>query len=939
MTTVTRLDTSPVRRAISRPMFLQVVKAALKRGSYRFARQATLDWLTIYSGDLEVSRLLALALHAGGSPAEAISMLERICMLDPEFVDAQENLALLSEGADLDTAVSAYACAYALGREISSKVALPAWAVTLRQAHRALTSGLIQEAEELIYQVLGLNLDVALPAVVHLNISRQKDDASTVHRLASIYHSRWQDCLQFGLTLAQSQLDLQCETNTVELLHHCVANDAAGQVAVRLWGNVHRFKSLWHDRMEIDLGLPIPAAVASELGWNRLAGGSPVDVANEDDVISEVLQSKAPEVIPVEDAVRHEAVAEVPRQTAEVETPTDVLENKPALNAPPPPPESPFATAQSVASSSQGVEARRSPDERGGVIPVEKPPRQKKSSRFHTIEREFERLAKKLKQPELVDSDGRFPIYIVFSTRAGLVRQYGQQSALVLEDAMKKLAEVVRNRPGWGAMVFLPDELEYTQHVGVETLAEIDPWKLKLSLVDLDHSLAKKGAMIGALLIVGGPQVVPFHSLPNPTEDVDEHVLSDNPYATLDSNYFVPEWQVGRLPGEEGPDAGLLLEQIRRLHTYHARFKRTDLWWRRLFAAFQFATRLEQIGRRLVGRKSLPSLGYTAEVWRRASLAAFRPVGEGRSLLVSPPVVSGKLEPKKITDTSLGYYNLHGLPDTAEWYGQRDMTSPAKGPDYPVALSVKDLVKNGRAPQIVFTEACYGGHILSKSEQQALALRFIAIGTQGVVGSTCISYGSITTPLIGADLLCYLFWKYLNEGFTAGEALLKAKVDMAKEMNRRQGFLDGEDQKTLISFVLYGDPLVQRSDQATRRKGISRPLDHPLIPTICDRQETNSIPEIVSRDVLREVKQMVEAYLPGLEEAEVVVSQERSHCDGNTHSCPTAQMNGKTQSTRDSERVVVTISKKVRVAQSVHRHYARATLNSQGKLVKLAVSR
>ena len=72
--------------------------------------------------------------------------------------------------------------------------------------------------------------------------------------------------------------------------------------------------------------------------------------------------------------------------------------------------------------------------------------------------------------------------------------------------------------------------------------------------------------MIGALLIVGGNDIVPFHLLPNPTDDSDPHVPSDNPYATLDENYFVQQWPVGRLPDEKGKDAGYLLEQLRFLN-------------------------------------------------------------------------------------------------------------------------------------------------------------------------------------------------------------------------------------------------------------------------------------------------------------------------------------------------------------------------------------
>ncbi len=176
-------------------------------------------------------------------------------------------------------------------------------------------------------------------------------------------------------------------------------------------------------------------------------------------------------------------------------------------------------------------------------------------------------------------------------------------------------------------------------------------------------------------------------------------------------------------------------------------------------------------------------------------------------MLVSPPSKTGSFNQTKITHSPLSYYNLHGLAETAEWYGQGDPLERGDGPEYPVALSLGDLPKNGHAPKIVFSEACYGGLTLKKTDETSLALRFLSIGSQAVVGSTCISYGSVTTPLVGADLLGFHFWTALRDGYPVGDALLQAKVAVVREMNGRQGFLDGEDQKTLISFVLYGDPL------------------------------------------------------------------------------------------------------------------------------------
>ena len=111
-------------------------------------------------------------------------------------------------------------------------------------------------------------------------------------------------------------------------------------------------------------------------------------------------------------------------------------------------------------------------------------------------------------------------------------------------------------------------------------------WNVKLILSDVDSALSKRGEMIGAVLIVGGPEVVPFHLLPNPVDDQDNDVPSDNPYATRDENYFMPEWPVGRLPGGSGDDASLLLAMLRRYTKNHQKNNYPKPWYRRLWHLF-----------------------------------------------------------------------------------------------------------------------------------------------------------------------------------------------------------------------------------------------------------------------------------------------------------------------------------------------------------------
>lgn len=320
-------------------------------------------------------------------------------------------------------------------------------------------------------------------------------------------------------------------------------------------------------------------------------------------------------------------------------------------------------------------------------------------------------------------------------------------------------------------------------------------------------------------------------------------------------------------------------------------------------------------------------------------MAVYRPIGQPHTLLTSPPEDSSSVEPQQLTSAALGYYNLHGVEDSEVWYGQSDPTESNNGPDYPVALSPKDLRRNGKSPKVVFSEACYGGHIFDKTENQSLALKFLGVGTLAVVASTCIAYGSISTPLIAADLLGSLFWKHLKAGRTAGDALLQARVDLAREMNRRQGYLDAEDQKALISFVLYGDPLAAYTGFLTQNKGTSRLKEHAPVKTV----EEHDVSEMqaISGEVLKQAKILASEYLPGADLSSpdgLELTLRRQKKSGQSEEI-IEKNNGRKNGKQVNGRLVVTVSKQIQVAHHIHRHYVRVTLDEGGKPVKLSVSR
>lgn len=577
-----------------------------------------------------------------------------------------------------------------------------------------------------------------------------------------------------------------------------------------------------------------------------------------------------------------------------------------------------------------------------------------------SVQTELEKMADELKRPHLAREDGRFPVYVVFTTRGGLKSNYGSTGFQVVDTELKKLASSINgqkvNQEYWGSLLFYADDELCTKQYGLKPAPYNDPWQLKLILSDLDAKLEKRGERIGAVLIVGGPEVIPFHNLPNPVEDADVDVPSDNPYSARDSNYFISDWQVGRVSGGSSTDPNSLVKVLRDISNRYDPGANRFAWYRRFMGYIQ-----ELIRRGITKKES--SYGYTAAVWRRASQAVFRPIGEPNDMLISPPVHACETQDGTYPVTTLpngngnhssclslpqahlGYFNLHGVPDGSEWYGQSDPAKPEDGPDFPVAMRPQDIRNGGSAPKMVFSEACYGANIIGKSIDEAISLKFLSSGTQAVVGSTCISYGSISTPLSSADLLGQVFWNLLQEGFTAGESLRRAKIHLTREINRRQGFLDAEDQKTLISFVLFGDPLAQPFHTKVSPKNTPHLSDSTVaVPTVCEHSCEDRSETPVSLETITHLKSIVAQYLPGMNDADVSLSKEQqsgSNSCGNCgcdKKCVLSQINAKNNPQITSHRRVVTLSKNFERAQHIHRQYARLTLDEQGKIIKMVVS-
>jgi hypothetical protein len=858
---------------VDRKRMIELLKSAIDSNSFQFVRQATLTWLAAYPGDLAINLLFVQAMVKEGRESSAMPILEKIIRNDPEYMEALQIAETLYKKTGNAQARVISGMIEALNGNPVGEGNLPVWGTMLKLARECLGSADYEGAQTHLFNVLTEADCPSLAGIVHLQIAEKMGEKNTSLTLSRLYHSRWPDCIQIGLFLARSLVDTGNQDEAVALLHECAAIDAAGQVPTRMWGNSFEYRSIYPTKMQVAANFAIPAAVSGKFGLNNLSAGMP---------------SQATPEIPA-----------VPVQRTDVQS-FDGYKVKPTVE-------------EEYPSHPQVVKET-----------VEKP----HNRETEEIRKEFEKIAANLQTPNVVRSDNRYPTYVILTTNAGLTEQYGTQSARVIMNEINALSESLKSRKGWNNLVFIPDDLTICGKYGITPVDAIDPWKIKLALADLDTALAKSGSMIGCVLIVGGDKVVPFHNLPNPTDDSDSVVPSDNPYGSLDKNYYVADWPVGRLPGDSSNDSGLLLSQLRNATQYHSEEKESTSWLNQIVRILLFWNQTYA--------RNFTNLGYTASIWQRSSLSAFRPLGEGRNLFLSPNGKTNGFNPGKVATAPFAYFNLHGVEDGSNWYGQKDTSDTSGGEDYPIALTPEQLLKNPSCPRIVFSEACYGGHILDKNETDSIALTFLGQGVLAMIGSSTVAYGSVNTPLIGADLMANLVMKYLNEGQAIGVALCKAKVDFVREMNLRQGYLDGEDQKTLISFILYGDPLVAYDPYQAMSKSLTREKDHPQVKTVVDQAYDNAKSTSISAAAIAKAKESVKEYLPGIDFAEVRVSRQHVRVDNQRFPASSA---AKANGNRQSSRTVVSFSKQITFDQHVHKQYARVTLDQQGKVIKMAISK
>jgi hypothetical protein len=894
---------------VERSIFLSAVESALSISSSKesqrvgseFAKQACLEWLSRWPGDFRVRAHLVDAYCLGGEFDAAVPQLQQVIEADPESTRPYQTLSALLRRIG-QTAAVPEGCLFGLDAGSGAQTALPDWADPLQVALHLMRSGRWEEARLSAETVLRTAPDQPLPAVVHLQALSHLAEYPVVLSAGKEYRKSWPSCAAILLLMAQSSIASGRNADGVELLHAASVADPAGEVADRYLGSLNPYRSLWPQHLQLDLSIGLPAEVASAAGWNQLT--SPPAPPAEPNLPEDIpvlrfpdYDSQNPDQSPM---VASSTIAPIP---GEVFTgPSDASKNAKPVDTP--------VKESSIAENRENSSAPESD--------------------LEDLRRQLNQVAIRLRMKKsTAEKDVRRPAYILLTSRRLLKSIYGPDLQSEIENCLQDILRAKRSARGWSAYLVDADNRESLQPFGLDPVDASNAWQVKTLLTNLDGTLAKKGEMIGALLIVGGHEVIPFHLLPNPTDDGDPDVPSDNPYASRDENYFVPEWPVGRIPTPSDTHATFLLGVLRRIADESAPIRVTLLQnllsiIRNFFPApaSRFRT----------------GSGCTAAVWQKASAEVFRLIGPSNGLLVCPPVNSGNLPSDLLSGPKYSYFNLHGMENGPQWLGQRNVKGKSsEDVEFPIALLPSQVAGARKTSDVVFTEACYGANILRKGVGDSISLEFLASGTRTLVGSTKICYGAASTPLIAADLLARLFLQNCLAGIPIGEALRQAKLSSASEMNRRQSYLDPEDQKTLISFLLLGDPLhvsVTATGKRVDPEIIRWRKSAPAIQTLQakgDLLENGSVP---SENVQTSLKKAMHQYLPGMSDSRLRYLHPRPETPAET----AGSRGKKGRGVPRSPAWVVALDRKYEAHGQSLTQYAKISMDSSGRVIKVTVS-
>lgn len=242
-----------------------------------------------------------------------------------------------------------------------------------------------------------------------------------------------------------------------------------------------------------------------------------------------------------------------------------------------------------------------------------------------------------------------------------------------------------------------------------------------------------------------------------------------------------------------------------------------------------------------------------------------------QQMILSPNVTATNINSVFNPYANLFYFNLHGsdINSHPSFYGEQDEKTNSGIIEAVRPSQLNDAV----LPNILVTEACYGGKFSGLRNRQSMLLTAIYSSTLLYVGASTLAYGQANMMqqrsgmLLGADKLAELFISALIDGYSAGVAMHLTREGLLGE-SYQTGIT--YNLLTAIEFSLYGDPSLRACfpTGVNKRHAIPSEISYGRKETQTTRCMTdssttsllNSIRNITDRE-MEEMKQHVKEEL------------------------------------------------------------------------------
>lgn len=449
---------------------------------------------------------------------------------------------------------------------------------------------------------------------------------------------------------------------------------------------------------------------------------------------------------------------------------------------------------------------------------------------------------------------------VIFTNLRVLARKFGTDAAAV----RKLLAAYAEASLRHGIRYHILDAGEYlfrNPEAGCNRAVELSPsdsWFEHGCLLADYYRFGRSTAddETNYLFIVGGADVIPMPVLPQYISDPDYNdtdIDSDIPYAYLLGERTYPMlrtaeifqyeqyFHVGRLPLAADASLDDLAGYLRRAAkapgtlAFGRAYGQTDLTWLSASASVSEPFRRHGLYR---GDERLDERIFT------------------QHLFISPCVERSIVDKVFDRDADLYYFNLHGsdAPTACSFYASYRQQSYE-------AVTPRQLASAAK-PNVVVTEACYGGKFQDYGRGETMLLAAMGEMTLLYLGSSRIAWGASKSnspsDLDNADRLTNVYMSKLLEGYTAGEALYLARQSF---FDHNDGYFTPHQALTIVEFNLFGDPFLhvgtRRGESKVELREV-KALTKTAVNTVVERK---CVYEAAPASVLDEVRNAVDRNL------------------------------------------------------------------------------